>query len=366
MEDLLYKIGVSIIPGVGPITARKLISYTGSEEAVFKEKKTNLLKIPGVGEIVASKLNLDEILKKATEVYNFTQRYNIKTFFYLDKNYPKSLQKYDDSPIILYTKGDIDFNKGKFLSVVGTRSITHYGENLCNNLITDLAKEGFNPIIVSGLAYGVDATAHTSALNNSLKTIAVLGHGLDRIYPSSHKELAQRIMDNGALITEFINNSPIDASNFVRRNRIIAGLSEAVIVIESPLKGGSLITAEYAVQYSKDVFAFPGRSGDKYSAGCNYLIKTNRAGLIEKADDLIYNLSWEKNEKKAKQPTIFIEFNEDEKIIVDLLSNNELINVDTISYETNMPINKVLSLLFGLELNGAVKALPGRMYKLIN
>jgi len=362
----LYKIGVSIIPGVGPITAKKLISYTGSEEAVFKEKKANLLKIPGIGEVVASKLNFDEVLKKATEVYNFTQKYNIITYFYLDKNYPKSLQKYDDSPVVIYAKGEIEFNKGKFLSVVGTRSITHYGESLCNNLITDLAKDGFNPVIVSGLAYGVDAVAHISALNNSLKTVAVLGHGLDRIYPSTHKELAQRIIENGSLITEFIHNSPIDASNFVRRNRIVAGLSDAVIVVESPLKGGSLITAEYAIQYSKDVFAFPGRSGDKSSAGCNYLIKTNRAGLIEKADDLVYSLSWEKNEKKPKQPTIFIEFNDEEKIIVDLLGNNEQINVDTISYDTNMPINKVLSLLFGLELNGVVKALPGRMYKLIN
>jgi len=304
MEDLLYKIAISLLPGVGPIKARNLISYVG-------------------------------------------------------------LVQHDDAPILLYTMGNIDFNKKKFISIVGTRSMTHYGRENCNNLVEELKKQGFDPVIVSGLAYGVDHCAHQAALNNNLQTIAVLGHGLSTIYPVAHRELAKKILNNGALITEFPFKSKIDRSNFVKRNRIVAALSEAVIVVESAAKGGSLITAEFAVQYARDVYTFPGRIGDKTSAGCNYLIKTNRAGLIENADDLIYQLSWEKPNQKSVQATIFIDLNPDEQKIVDVLEKQETTNVDVVAYEVKMPISKVLATLFNLEFKNVIKSLPGRMYSLV-
>ncbi len=365
VEDLIYKLAISMLPGIGPVKARKLISYVGSIEGVFKENVKNLEKIPGIGRILASKINLENVIDNAKKEAEFVSKYNIKTYFYLDKNYPKTLSKFDDSPLMLFVKGNWDFNKGKYLSLVGTRKMSYYGRELCENLVADLVKLGFKPIIVSGLAYGIDYVAHKSALNNNLKTIAVLGHGLDRIYPASHKELAKKIIENGALITEFAVGSKREAANFVRRNRIIAALSDATIVVETPAKGGSLITAEYAVQYSKDVYTFPSRVGDKNSAGCNYLIKTNRAGLIENANDLIYNLRWEKSKRLPKQPQIFLQLSEDDKKIVDVLREQELTNIDNIVYKSKLPINKVLAVLFKLEFNNVIKALPGRMYKLL-
>lgn len=366
MEDLLYKIAISLLPGVGPVKARSLISYVGSPEQVFKEKQNSLQKIPGIGQFIASKIKPDEVLKKAEAELQFINDNKIKTLFYLDKKYPKKLAQNDDAPILLYTLGEMDFNSKKYISIVGTRSMSHYGNDNCNNLVQGLKNQGFEPVIVSGLAYGVDYCAHTAALKNNLQTVAVLGHGLSTMYPAAHRELAKKITKNGALITEFPFKAKIDPSNFVKRNRIVAAMSEAVIVVESAVKGGSLITAEYAVQYARDVYTFPGRVGDKSSEGCNFLIKTNRAALIENANDLIYNLRWEKSKHKPVQNTIFTELTNDEQKIVDLLQNNENVNVDVIAYETKLPINMVLATLFNLEFKGIVKSLPGRMYSLIN
>ncbi len=364
MDEILYKIGISLLPGIGPVKARSLVSYVGSPKDVFFEKKTNLQKIPGIGPYAANNINFDKILKKAERELEITQKNNIKTLFYLDNDYPKQLSPFEDAPVILYQKGDINFNENKFLSIVGTRSMTHYGSEHCHKIISDLSKNGYKPVIVSGMAYGLDYCAHSAAMKNALKTVAVLGHGFAHIYPAAHREIAQRITKNGALITEFPFNSKIDSSNFVKRNRIIAAISEATIIVESAKKGGSLITAEYAVQYAKDVFTFPGRIGDKTSEGCNFLIKTNRAALIENYKDLVYNLRWEKNTKKVIQPTIFNDLSKDEQKIVDLLKKQQKINVDVISYETNLPINNVMSIMFNLEFKNIVKALPGRMYSL--
>ncbi len=363
MTERIYKLALNFLPRIGPIKARALVSYIGSVEGVFKEKKENLRKIPGIGALL-SNFKIEEIIRQAEEELNFIDKNKINFYFYLDSDYPQNLSQFDDSPIVLFVKGNQKFKKQHFLSIVGTRSMTHYGESQCQKLISDIAEMGYSPVIVSGLAYGIDYCAHKAALKNSLNTVAVLAHGLDRIYPNSHKEIAKTIMNNGALITEFIHNSKIDPSNFVRRNRIIAALSEATIVIESPKKGGSLITAEYAVGYSKDVYTFPGRIGDKASEGCNFLIKTNRAALIENATDLIANLAWEKN-KKNKQTSIFVELDQNEQKIADILKENDMMNVDIISYETKLPISKVLSVLFNLEFKNIVKALPGRMYKLL-
>lgn len=364
MTDIIYKIASSLIPGIGPVRARSLISYLGSPEAIFKESKSAMAKIPGIGSITLSNIDFDKVLEDAQVEAEKIEKNNIKMIFYLDADFPKKLNHYDDLPIILYIKGEPEFNRGKVLSIVGTRSMTHYGQHNCEMLISDLAKMNINVTIISGLAYGVDYTAHTSALTNNLKTFAILGHGLNQIYPAAHAQLAKNIEQNGALISEYSFNTKPDQANFVRRNRIIAALSDATIVIETARKGGSLITAEYAVGYSSEVFTFPGRVGDKMSEGCNFLIKTNRAGLIENAEDLISMLGWEQK-KLAVQTQLFVQLTENEQKIVDLIKKHELINIDVISYETNIPINNVMALLFNLEFNNIVKALPGRMYKLI-
>lgn len=361
-DKLLYQIAISLLPFIGPIKARNLISYCGSAEAVFKEKKTNLQKIPGIGQLIANKINLKNVLENAEKELKYIEKNNIKALFYLNPEYPEKLTQHDDTPLIIYSLGNINYNEKKFLSIVGTRAMTRYGQEICEKLITDIANEGFKPVIVSGLAYGIDYTAHTAALKNSLKSIAVLGTGLSTIYPAAHQQTAKKLTENGALISEFPFKSKIDPYNFVKRNRIIAALSEATIIIESPQKGGSLITAEYAIKYARDVYAFPGKTTDKTSKGCNFLIKTNRAALIENASDLIYNLQWEKNQKKQIQTQIFVELSEIEKNIVEIIKNNNIINVDVIAYKTKLPINTVLSTLFNLEFKNIIKALPGRMY----
>jgi DNA processing protein len=240
--------------------------------------------------------------------------------------------------------------------------------NICNELIRDLNENGHNAIIVSGLAYGIDIVSHKAALKNSLKTIAVLGHGLDRIYPSSHKKIAKNIISQGALLTEFLSDTNPDRANFVKRNRIIAGLSDATIVVESAEKGGSLITADIANSYNRDVFAFPGRVNDKYSVGCNKFIKSNRAALIENFKDLEYILGWDVGEAKPKviQKKLFVNLSDDEKIIVEFLKENDKQSIDIICVKTNFPMSKVSAMLLNLEFSGIVKSLPGKYYSLSN
>ncbi len=365
MDEKLYQLALLFLPKVGPIKARSLVSYVGSPEAIFRESKKKLEKIPGIGTFLASEITKANILNRAETELKFIEKNNIEFYFYLDKNYPKSLSKFEDAPVGLFVKGNLKPDFNKTIGIVGTRGITHYGEELCQKFIRDIVVAGFNPLIISGLAYGVDALAHNEALRNNLITWAILGTGLDRIYPAAHTSLAERILQTGALITEFPHTSRIDPANFIRRNRIIAALSNAVIVVETPRKGGSLITAEYAVKYSKDVYTFPCKVGDSNCEGNNFLIKTNRAALIENADDFIYNMSWVKSEKKNVQAALFVELSADEQKIVDVLKNQEMINVDNIAYETKMPINKILSVLFSLEFKDVVKSLPGRMYKLL-
>ncbi len=276
-QELRYQLAICLIPNVGPITAKKLIAYCGGAEAVFKEKKNNLLKIPNVGKLTAKSVSDKEIFEKADRELEFIAKYKIKTHFYLNSDYPVRLKPVEDSPVMLFSKGICDLNTPPAVSVVGTRSITEYGKGMCAEIVKDLSD--INPLIISGLAYGVDTIAHKAALDNGMKTAAVLGHGLDRIYPSLNRSLAEKISQSGLLITDFFSNTKPDRENFPRRNRIIAGLSDAVIVIEAAQKGGALITAYYANDYNRDVFAIPGKKTDIFSRGCNHLIKTNKAHL---------------------------------------------------------------------------------------
>lgn len=363
-EDLLYQIGLTLIPGIGSINAKKLVSYIGNVRDIFKETKQKLLKIPGIGEILANEIINQNVLHIAENELKFIEKEKINITFYLDKNFPERLKNCEDSPIILFYKGNTDFNSRKILSIIGTRNNTPEGKDITDKLIEYLATSGHNPIIVSGLAYGIDIIAHKAAIKNNLQTFAVLGHGLDIIYPAQHKSIADKIITQGALITEFLSKSRIDKQNFVKRNRIVAGISDATIVVESAEKGGALITAEIANSYNRDVFAFPGRITDKFSEGCNKLIKTNKAVLIESYKDIEYILGWDttENKKKEVQTTLFYEFTDDEKKIISTLKEQNELLIDTISSRTQLPMSKVSALLLNLEFAGMVKCLPGKIF----
>ena len=364
MQDLKYKIAVGLIPGIGDILAKKLISYCGGVEAVFSEKKTALLKIPNVGEVLADCIINNDVMAKAEKEVDFIIKYNIKHSFYLDDDYPVRLKSCPDSPVIFFYKGDVDLEHPKIISIVGTRQATQYGKDQCNHLVDELYKNNHHPIIVSGLAYGIDICAHRAALRNSLPTIAVLGHGLRHIYPSAHASTAREIIRNGALLTDFLSDTPVDRSNFVRRNRLIAGLSDLTIVVESNIRGGALITADIADSYNRDVFAFPGRLTDAYSAGCNKLIKTNKANMLQSVADIEYIMGWDSKPKAPVQRELFPELTPDEKNIIQILKEKGKCPIDILSIDTQMSVSKVSTLLLNLELAGLVDSLPGKMYKM--
>jgi DNA processing protein len=367
-DDLKYKIALSLIPKIGHVTAKKLVAYVGSYEGVFYEKKNSLMKIPGIGSILADSIVNSNVIPKAEEEIEFIKKSNITPIFYLDKEYPERLKHCDDAPILIYTLGEMDLNSRKVISIVGTRKATVEGKVFTEKLIKDLKDREHDPVIISGLAYGIDAAAHKAALDNGLKTIAVLGHGLDIIYPASHKTLAKNIINQGMLLTDFPCKSIRDKNNFVKRNRIIAGLSDATIVIESGEKGGSLVTADIANSYNRDVFALPGRVSDEYSKGCNNLIKSNKAAMLTSVEDLEYLLGWEPGKKQtdAVQTNLFQNLSDDERLIADILKKQEEITIDQICLKSNMPTSKVSPILLNLEFMGVVKTLPGKSYKLIS
>lgn len=367
MDDpqLKYKIGISLIPGVGTINAKKLIAYTGGVEAVFREKKRVLVKIPGVGEYLADQIINQQIMATAEKEIEYINKYGIGYAFYLDENYPVRLKNCEDSPVVLFFKGITDFNKAKVLSIVGTRNATDYGKACCLKLISDLKVRQHDVTIVSGLAYGIDIHAHRAALRNDFHTIAVLAHGLSMIYPSMHKNTAREICDHGALLTDFISDTLPERNNFIKRNRIVAGISDATIVVESGKKGGALITADFANSYNRDVFAYPGRMDDNYSKGCNWLIKTNKAALIESVEDLEYLMGWEINQKSTPiQTELFVQLTDEEQKIADILREGIELVIDMIAIRANMPVHKVSALLSNLEFAGIAQSLPGKSYRL--
>ncbi len=366
-NSLLYKLALSMIPGVGPVLGRRIVSYVGSVEGVFRENKLSLARIPGVGRHTSDNILKRQVLERAEKELEYIERNGIKALFYLDEDYPPVLRNFDDAPLVLYVKGDFDFSdkKQKYLSIVGTRKATNYGKTMCRKLISELVEMGYSPAIVSGLAYGIDYCAHEAALDSGLLTIAVLGHGLNMIYPAVHRTLAREIVDSGgALITEYPFGTKVDKNMFVRRNRIIAALSEATVVAESGIGGGALITARYANDYNKLVAAFPGRSIDEHSLGCNYLIKTNQAVLIDSAEDLIKELNWDIQPVQQKIEFSPVELSDDEQKIVDLLREAEKMHVDNLALELGLSASQLLVVMFNLEMKGVVEQLPGNFYTL--
>ncbi|NLF42416.1 MAG: DNA-protecting protein DprA [Bacteroidales bacterium] len=353
-----------MIAGVGPVTAKKLIAFCGGLEAVFKEKKTGLLKIPGVGENLAKSILSKDVFALVDKEIDFIEKNKIRALFYLDADYPFRLKHCDDGPILLFVKGETNLNSDKMLAVVGTRSITSYGKELSQKVIEGLAPQ--QPVIVSGLAYGVDAAAHKASIENHLPTVGVLGHGLDRIYPPLHQSLAERMLENGgALISDFTSGTIPDKENFPKRNRIIAGISDAVLVVEAAKSGGALITAQIANTYNRDVFAFPGRIGDAYSEGCNHLIKTNQAALIQSHIDIEYIMGWSVKQKaKPNQALLFHELTETESVIMDVLKSEVQPGIDLICKLSGQSMGKVSATLLELEFKGLVRSLPGKQYAL--
>jgi len=323
-DDLIFKIALSLVPGIGSVTAKSLIAYTGSAEQVFTEKEKILRKIPGVGSILAKNILESRVMSRASQEVEFLVKNNVKALFYLDEDYPQRLLGCADAPIVLYVKGNPDLNYPKAISIVGTRHATDYGRKMVDQFISILKERGYRILIVSGLAYGIDIQSHKAALRTGLPTVAVLGHGLETVYPSLHTPIAREMVEkNGGLVSDFLSFSTIERTNFLRRNRIIAGMSDATVVVESAKKGGALVTADIANSYNRDVFAFPGRVGDVYAEGCHFLIKSNRASLIETVSDLEYVMNWSacQSQPDAVQPCLFYDFSQDEKLIVDLLRN---------------------------------------------
>lgn len=369
MEEvsLKHKIALGLIPRIGDINARKLVSHIGSVEGVFSEPYSNLVKIPGIGANLAKYICERSYIESAEKEAEYVAANGIRTFFYLDNDYPYRLRQCDDSPVVFFFKGNCDLNAQRLLSIVGTRNASSRGKELCDKIISNLAQGHPDLIIVSGLAYGIDIAAHKAALTNKLQTIGVLGHGFKTTYPSVHRSTANAMISNGGLITDFLSDTLPERNNFIKRNRIIAGLSDATLVVESGIKGGALITADIANSYNRDVFAVPGRPEDQWSSGCNSIIKRNKAALVENADDIEYYLDWKPEKSKLPvQRLLFNEMSDEEKIIYENVSREGEMDIDSICRATEMPVYKLSALLLQMEFNGIVKCFPGNLYRIVS
>jgi len=365
--SLKHKIALSLIPGIGDINARKLVSHIGSVEGVFNESYNSLIKIPGIGTSLAKYICERSYLGTAEKEAEYVTKNEIKTFFYLDNDYPYRLRQCDDSPVTFFFKGCADLNSQHMLSMVGTRNASTRGRELCEKIIGSLALKHPDLIIVSGLAYGIDIASHKAALANNLQTIGVLAHGFKTTYPSVHHTVASAMITKGALITDFLSDDLPERNNFIKRNRIIAGLSDATIVVESGTKGGALITADIANSYNRDVFAVPGRPDDMWSAGCNSLIKRNKAALVENGDDIEYLLGWRPEKNRVPvQRQLFSNLNDDERIVYEHIAKEGEMNIDTICRAVEMPVYKLSSLLLQMEFNGIIRCYPGNLYRIVN
>lgn len=361
-ETLINAIALTLIPGIGDVQGKKLIAYCGGAEAVFREKKKNLLRIPGIGMSLAGAISQKSAFSRAEQELEFIRQYRIRALYYLDPEYPDRLKHCEDGPVMLYFKGNANLCRKRILSVVGTRIPTDYGKTMCEQIIRDLADLGI--MIVSGLAYGVDTAAHKSALAAGLPTVAVLAHGLDQLYPFANRSLAEKMVNEGGLLTEFTSRTALNRDYFPRRNRIIAGMADATLVIESALKGGALITAEIANSYNRDVFALPGRANDVKSSGCNQLIRNNKAALVQNAADICYMMSWDQSLHPVQiQQKLFAELNDEERKVYEILEQSKEAGIDEIYLQSAMTASKVAAILLKLEFDGLIRVLPGKRYQ---
>jgi len=361
-------IALSMVPGIGSIGSKRILQYTGSAEAVFACDGRSLKRIPGVGSLLASRILDKKVIENAAKELEYISRNGIKCLYYTEENYPAYLKFCEDAPLVLYVRGELKLEGKKVLSVVGTRRPSVHGLENCNRLIRDLAGRHSDLVIVSGLAYGIDYCAHLAALESGINTIAVLGHGMKYMYPAYHRKIARRIESCGALLSDFPSGERPAKNNFIKRNRIIGGLSEATVVVESGVRGGALITADLANSYNREVFAFPGQAADATAAGCNRLIKSHKAALIENFRDVEYMLGWDskENPKQEIQGSIFPECTIQEKKILEVLKSEGESSVDLICFRSGLPVGKLHEVLLNLEFTGLIKALPGDYYRLVN
>lgn len=367
-DKLLYQIALTRIKGVGDIIARNLLTVIGDEEAIFKSDKKSLLNIKGLPSKLVNEILNTNVLREAEQEMLFVEKNKIQTFFINDTNYPHRLRECTDAPILLYYKGNANLNATRIISIVGTRNATNYGNSFCENFLSEISEALPDVLIVSGLAYGIDIAAHRSALKNNIPTIGVLAHGLDRIYPAVHRQTAAEMVSNGGLLTEFPNGTEPDRFNFVRRNRIVAGIADAVVVVESDVKGGSLITAEIANSYCKDIFALPGRTTDNKSAGCNKLITSHKADLFYSTKHFLEQMGWDtqsqKLQRQPKQRDLFLNLTTEEQAITDKLAEKGTLHIDLLAREINIPAYQLFSILLELEMKGIIKNMPGNMFEL--
>lgn len=364
-EELLSILRLQKSKAIGDILAKKLIVSVGDVQQIFEEKPQFLAKINGIGSHAIKHLLAKENLELAQKELEYIKSNKIDYTYFLEDDYPKNLLNCIDSPILLFKDGNINLKNEKIISIVGTRNMSSYGRDFTNKLIEDLAE--YNPIIVSGFAYGVDICAHKAAIKNNLQTIAVLAHGFEQIYPKVHKKYINQVNDNGGFFTEFWSEDQPLRENFLKRNRIVAGISKATIIIESAEKGGSLVTADIANSYDRDVFAVPGRSTDLFSKGCNNLIKNNKAHLLTSASDIVKLLNWDIHQKPKKeiQKQLFVELNTQEQKIYDYLNMNGKQLLDVVALECHIPLYQLSSILLQMELKGVIKPLPGKMFEVV-
>ncbi|MGS2740301.1 DNA-processing protein DprA [Sinomicrobium sp. M5D2P17] len=374
-SELLYVLALQYAPKIGDITAKKLIAHCGSPRAVFEERPDRLQKIHGVGGYLTENLRSPENLRAAEKELRFIKDNGIEWSYFEDESYPEGLKHCVDGPVLLFRSGRMDLKKKKIISIVGTRRITTYGRHFCERLIAELAP--LDPVVVSGFAYGVDITAQKAAVKNGLQTVGCLAHGLNQVYPKAHKQYVEQVEANGGFVTDFWSSNKPERENFLRRNRIIAGLSEATIVIESAEKGGSLVTADIAHSYDREVFAVPGRTGDRYSTGCNNLIKRQKGHMLTAVEDLVYVLGWHRElggdpareghngKLRVVQTSLFAELDDAEKKIYDFLCENGRELLDIIALQCEIPVYKVSSTLLNMEMKGAVRPLPGKLFEAV-
>lgn len=364
-NDLLYQLALIRVPHIGHIHAKLLAEHFGSAAAVFKARTAQLEKIEGIGSIRAAAIRQFTGFEEAEAEIAFIEKYKISPLFITDPGYPQRLLHCCDAPTLLFYRGEADLNASRIIGVIGTRSNTAYGQQVTEQLVRDLADMGV--LVVSGLAYGIDALAHRTAIKYQLPTVGVLGHGLDTIYPSQHSQLAKEMIKaGGGLLTEFTSHTPPDKHNFPARNRIVAGMCDALIVVETGVKGGSMITAELANSYNKDVFAFPGRASDPTSAGCNYLIKSNKAMLLTDAQQLMELMAWNHRPPGSiQQSSLPVALNEEEQKLADIIAQHEAVHIDELNMHSGLSSTTIAAAILSMELQGVVQCLPGKRYKLL-
>lgn len=365
-SKIIYQIALSMAKGVGIHTIKKLCAAVGDESAIFQCSAKELEAIPGIGPATTQAILDPELIKSAEKELSTLERHGGRAIAQGDKAYPERLCECVDAPYVLYSKGKMEMNAPHVIGIVGTRKMTHYGKAICEEILSHLAEKHPDLLVVSGLAYGVDGCAHKKAVELGLSTIGVVGHGLDILYPVKHRTLAERMMQDGGIVTEYRTKCVVDRKNFVSRNRIIAGLCDVILVIESGEKGGALFTAEFANSYNRDICAIPGRIGDTYSAGCNKLIKTHMATMVESAEEIDKLMNWDvvSPAKQVMNISQFMELSERERIIVEALQLESTMDMNQLVRKTQISFKELSSLLFDMEMKELVRSAPGNRYSL--